>query len=309
MIENKFARIDKSLVCKEKVALFSIYYPTELSSQMECLVEKGAPLVAEKKALIASKKALYVLETDMDRYREFCEKQNSLKNKEQYEENTKKIYTKATSVIDEIYHNPETLGGYEKTKDVVNDLVYNILDDKFTMHSLMKIATHDYYTHTHSLNVSVYALSLGAHLKLSKKELALLGESALLHDLGKSKIAKEIINKNGKLTDEEFNKMKKHPELGFHLAVAMGIKDKNILYGIRHHHEKMDGSGYPSKLRGESIPLFARIIALCDIFDALTSERSYKAAMSTFDALKLMKKNMSNHVDLKLLNKMIKMFK
>ncbi len=309
MSQDKFIRIDKSLVCKEEVALFSIYYPTELSSQMECLIEKGIPLVEGKRRVVTSKKALYILETDRDQYREFCELQNSLKSKEQYEENTKKLYTKATSIIDEIYHNPETLGGYEKTKDIVNDLVHNILDDNFTMHSLMKIATHDYYTHTHSLNVSVYALSLGAHLKLSKKELALLGESALLHDLGKSKIAKEIINKNGKLTDEEFNKVKKHPELGFHLAVGMGIKDKNILYGIRHHQEKMDGSGYPSKLRGESIPLFARIIALCDIFDALTSERSYKTAMSTFDALKLMKKNMNNHVDLKLLNEMIKMFK
>ncbi len=309
MPQDKFIRIDKSLVCKGENALFSIYYPTELSAQMECLIEKGAPLVEEKRKVVTSKKSLYILKIDREQYIEFCELQNSLKKKEKYEENTKKLYTKATSVIAEIYNNPETLGGYEKTKDVVNDLVHNILDDNFSMRSLMKITTHDFYTHTHSLNVSVYALSLGVHLKLSEKELALLGEAALLHDLGKSKIAKEIINKNGILTDEEFSKMKKHPELGFHLAVQMGIKDKNILYAIRHHHEKIDGSGYPSKLRGDSIPLFARIVGLCDIFDALTSKRSYKAAMSTFDALRLMKTDMHNHVDLKLLNEMIKMFK
>jgi len=89
----------------------------------------------------------------------------------------------------------------------------------------------------------------------------------------------------------------------------MGIKNKNVLHGIRYHHEKMDGSGYPSKLKGENIPKFARIVGLCDIFDALTSKRSYKEAMSTYDALSLIKKNMANHVDLNLLNEMIKMFK
>ena len=106
-----------------------------------------------------------------------------------------------------------------------------------------------------------------------------------------------------------FNKVKKHPELGFHLAVSMGIKNQDTLHGIRHHHEKMDGSGYPSGLRGNSIPIYARIVGLCDVFDALTSKRSYKEAMTTFEALKLIKTNMNNHIDMKLLNEMIKMFK
>ena len=173
----------------------------------------------------------------------------------------------------------------------------------------MTIASHDYYTHTHSINVTIYALSLGSFLGIKGHALAELGEAALLHDLGKSKVDIEIINKNGKLTDKEFEEMKKHPLLGYTLGLKLGIKSRDVLEGIRHHHEKMDGSGYPLRMRGEKIPYFARIIGICDIFDALTSRRSYKEPMTSFDALLLMKTTMKEHIDPKLLNSMIKMFR
>jgi putative nucleotidyltransferase with HDIG domain len=173
----------------------------------------------------------------------------------------------------------------------------------------MKIATHDYYTHTHSINVAIYALSLGSFLGFNEVELEELGEAALLHDLGKSKIASEIINKKGKLTIQEFEIIKKHPNYGVSLGLKLGIKNKKILEGIKYHHEKMDGSGYPSGLYRDEIPLYAKIIGICDIFDALTSQRSYKRAMTSFEALKLMKVDMNKHLDIKLLNQMILMFK
>jgi len=306
MISDKYFRIDKEILHNEDISHFDIYYPIDLSSNLECLISKGHEITPNHIRLMEEKQSLFIKVSEKELYKKFIEDSSSQKK---YHIKTTAIYKKATDVIDELYHNPETLGGSQKSKEVVNDLVHTILDDEFTIRSMIQIIAHDYYTHTHSLNVSVYALSLGASLGMSKEELNELGESALLHDLGKSKVAIEIINKNGKLTDDEFNKMKKHPELGFHLAVGMGIKNKNVLHGIRYHHEKMDGSGYPSKLKGENIPKFARIVGLCDIFDALTSKRSYKEAMSTYDALSLIKKNMANHVDLNLLNEMIKMFK
>lgn len=305
MLQRKYMKIDKTMVCMDSVSKFSIYFPLSLDSEMECIIEKGKNVSPENRDSIREISSLFINISDKEEYKMHC---NNFAKKADYHKKSTAVYSKATDAINELYHNPETLGGKEKSKEVVNDLVQTILDDEFTIRSLMAIATHDYYTHTHSLNVSVYALSLGSFLKLNEVELSELGEAALLHDLGKSKVAVEIINKNGKLTDEEFTKMKKHPELGFHLAVSMGIKNKNTLHGIRHHHEKMDGSGYPSGLKGDSIPLTARIVGLCDIFDALTSKRSYKEAMTTFDALKLIKTNMNNHVDLKLLNVMIKMF-
>ena len=165
----------------------------------------------------------------------------------------------------------------------------------------MSIATHDYYTHTHSLNVAIYTLSLGAYLKLDEQALNDLGHAGFLHDLGKRKIDVGIINKKGKLDTKEFKIMQAHSELGYKIAIKMGIKNEDILSGIRYHHEKMDGTGYPHGLKEKDIPFFARIVGLCDIFDALTSKRSYKNAMSTFDALLLVKTKMNHHVDMKLL--------
>ncbi|MDO8453920.1 MAG: HD domain-containing protein, partial [Sulfurimonas sp.] len=162
-------------------------------------------------------------------------------------------------------------------------------------------------THTHSLNVSVYALCLGAALGLKEEKLVPLGRAALLHDLGKSKINYEVINKNGVLSQEEFEEMKSHPSLGYDIAINIGINDKNILDGIRHHHEKLDGNGYPDNLKEHEIKLFPRIIGICDVFDALTTRRSYKEAIRSFNALQIMKLEMNAHLDMKILNVFIKM--
>lgn len=226
-----------------------------------------------------------------------------------FEERSAAIYSNATRILDDLFSNPETLGNYESSKGVVDDLVDNILDDSFTLKSLLSIAEHDYYTHTHSINVCIYAVSLGSFLGMDKERLSELGEAALLHDLGKSKIPSEIINKNGKLSDKEFKRMMAHPSLGYAIGVKLGITNKRVLLGIKHHHEKFDGTGYPDGFMGNGIPIFARIIGLCDIFDALTSKRSYKEAMSTFEALKLMKLQMNSHIDLRLLESMVKMFR
>jgi len=208
-----------------------------------------------------------------------------------------------------LYNNPAALGNYETSKDIVGELVSTILDNNLTIKSLMGLAEHDYYTHTHSLNVSIYALSLGAYLKLDKDMLEKLGESALLHDLGKREIDADIINKNGKLTDKEFEIMKDHSMFGFKLAIKMGVRSKVVLEGIKYHHERVDGTGYPDGLKDKDIPLFAKIVAITDVFDALTSKRSYKDAMQTFEALKLMKLKMNDHLDVKLINDMIMMFR
>lgn len=309
MSQNKFMEIDRDNLCAGYVAEFNIFLPTSISSEMDCFLTKGAIVRPEDKKRIDEEEFIYINQQDKKDYQFFRDNYTLYIKRVEHDNKSAVVYAKAINTIEELYNNPDISGGSEKSKDVVNNLVKIILGDEFTLRSLMQIATHDYFTHTHSLNVSIYSITLGSFLILNEDELSDLGEAALLHDLGKSKIDKEIINKNGKLTDEEFSKVKKHPELGFQLAISMGIKNKSTLYGIRYHHEKMNGTGYPLGLMGESIPLNARIIGLCDIFDALTSRRSYKNAMSSFEALKLMKTEMKNHIDLKLLNVMIKMFK
>ena len=171
------------------------------------------------------------------------------------------------------------------------------------------MATPDYHTHTHSLNVAVYAICLGSYLKMDKISLSELGEAGLLHDLGKSKIDPNIVKKNGSLNKKEFETMMTHPLLGHSLGVKIGINNNKILSAIKYHHEKIDGTGYPNGLAGVAIPLYARIVGICDIFDAITCKRSYKDALTTYEALKHMKNNMKGHIDPSLLNSMMQMFK
>jgi HD-GYP domain-containing protein (c-di-GMP phosphodiesterase class II) len=144
----------------------------------------------------------------------------------------------------------------------------------------------DPYTRGHTQRVAELSLAIGKDLRLSPEELRVLGRAALLHDIGKIAVPDAILNKPGKLTDEEFAVIKEHPLRGY----AMLVKVRSLrgeLGGVRSHHERLDGTGYPDGLSGAAIPLNARIIAVADVFDALTSMRIYRGAWSQEEALAL----------------------
>lgn len=305
MVLEKYLTIKKDIIQKGKTFEFDIYFYAKDKELVRLIKEKNSTFSHHDVVLVREKKDIYINRFDKDIYEKYLA---SILKDVKIKKLTA-IYSKATDAIEEIYNNPETLGGNEKSKKVVNDLVSTILDDDFTVSSLMNIATHDYYTHTHSLNVAIYALSLGSFLKLDVISLKKLGHAGFLHDLGKKSLDSKIINKKGSLTKEEFNIVKTHSELGYNFALKMGVDNVETLDAIRYHHEKIDGSGYPFGLKGEEIPFFARIISICDVFDALTSTRSYKKALSIYDALFLIKTEMKHHLDMDLLKSMIKMFK
>jgi len=142
----------------------------------------------------------------------------------------------------------------------------------------------DPYTHGHSYRVSRYALLIGEELGLPDQQMQALEYAALLHDLGKIGIDGEIIAKPGKLTPEEFEMMKTHPVKGAKIIERLRFL-KEAADVVKYHHERMDGNGYPEGLRGEQIPLAARILHVCDTFDAMTSSRPYREALSVERAL------------------------
>ncbi len=137
----------------------------------------------------------------------------------------------------------------------------------------------------HAQRVSAMAVRLGRAAGLSDGVLSSLGRGALLHDLGKEQLPGGLLGKSGALTDHEWILMRRHPQLGFDLARGQGIDDRQALLVILHHHERWDGTGYPMGLKHRTIPLVARITALCDVFDALISKREYKDAWSLDRAL------------------------
>lgn len=310
--QKKFFSIDKRLITEGAKIDFKLYQSNETKTTMSVFLQSDTVIDGNAKVKLREIEMLYVSEEEHARYQAYMQQhiQTIVGNGEiPTESKAAIIYERATEVIDAMFKNPESLENIKNIQPLVNSFVDIILHDLSAVESLMKITAHDYYTHTHSINVSIYTLSLGSFLGIEGKDLEILGMAAVLHDLGKSKVDSAIINKNGKLSDEEFGEMKKHPALGHEIALELGISDVRILTGIRHHHEKMNGGGYPDNIQGDNISQFARIIGVCDVFDALSTKRSYKDPMSSFEALKLMKETMHEHLDMEMVNAFIKMLR
>lgn len=305
-----YLSIDKRLITEGQKLDFDLYTRSEGKSGMTLFLQSDIPVDGNHKVTLREIESLYIIGDEQPKYDLYAQQhiKNVATNKDiPFAEKAGIVYEKASAVMDELFNNPDSLENMRKSQAIVDGFVALALQDEATLASVMKIAAHDYYTHTHSLNVSIYSLSLAKFIGLKDQDLADMGMASMLHDLGKSKVDWKIINKNGKLTDEEFNSMKRHPGSGYDIAVKMGIKDKRILSGIRSHHERLDGTGYPDGLKDKEISLFARIIAVCDVFDALTTKRSYKDAMRSYDAISIMKKQMQGHLDMRLVDTLINM--
>lgn len=173
-------------------------------------------------------------------------------------------------------------------KEALTMIIEDLSRNPSAMIMLTDMSVTDHYLYQHSLNVCIYATMLGLSNGYSQNDLAVLGLGALLHDIGKTKIPLDILRKPGKLLESEFEEMKQHAEFGYRL-----LKDEpNIPLLSAHcalqHHERMDGSGYPRGIRGEEIHDFAKWIGLVDSYDAMTSNRAYRAAMLPHQAMEVL---------------------
>jgi HD-GYP domain-containing protein (c-di-GMP phosphodiesterase class II) len=148
----------------------------------------------------------------------------------------------------------------------------------------------DGYTHKHSERVAAFGVRLARHLGFDADSRAVVELSGLLHDVGKIGVPDAILNKPGKLTDEEFTQMRLHPVHGARiLSQIQSDKVVSILPGVKYHHERWDGKGYPDGLKGEEIPLLGRVLGVADFLDALSSDRSYRKGLSLGEALAMVK--------------------
>ncbi|UIN22324.1 HD-GYP domain-containing protein [Herbaspirillum frisingense] len=176
----------------------------------------------------------------------------------------------------------------ERCVSVVEEIASSVVKSPSGMLSVLRLKLADEYTYLHSVAVCALMVALGRTLGLDEAACREAGLGGFLHDVGKAFIPHELLNKPGKLTDEEFTQIKKHPELGYKYL----SQDPNVPDYARdvclHHHEKMDGNGYPEALRSGSISLYSRMAAICDVYDALTSDRPYKRAWDPAEAISTM---------------------
>lgn len=304
-----YVLIDKRMLKVGDLIKFNLFFNDALT-HMSLFLQSDTVIDQEHKTKLKEIERLYIHQKENDEYETFVEEklQNTVEDDSiSLDEKVDIVYTSTSRLTDSLYKNPDALENVQHSKKIVEPILETIFHNKKTIKSFFKIIGYDYYTHTHSLNVSIYALCLGFEMGLDEKTLNDLGCAALLHDLGKSNIDHRIVNKPGPLSQEEFEKMKTHPYLGYEIALKIGIKNRDILDGIKHHHEKLDGNGYPDRLKDNEITLFPRIIGVCDVFDALTTKRSYKPAMHSYDAIFLMKTRMPKHLDIKIIDTFIKM--
>lgn len=264
------------------------------------LFPKGTVITSEiiEKLLSRGIKSVKIVGGDDDKI-----KTRVVHNTTPEEEEQKQRITRALTDLEDIFDCNEEIkelsqAAVQKVDRIAGDIIDDIAKDtSFLGNQMIALQNYDDYTYKHCLRVSMMAASVCAELQLSPEETKETVIAGLLHDIGKSNIDHEIIIKPGKLTNDEFDEIKKHPLIGYNILKQSGEYNERILSGVLYHQEKYDGSGYPVGLKGKFIPLIARILTICDVFDALTSNRPYRTPWSVAETEEYIFGSCGTHFD------------
>lgn len=257
---------------------------------------------------------LYVRVTERDGYHKYIEENlPKILDDESIDvtERGKVFYSATTNIIEETFENrlPGTFKEehYKRISDMIGSSI-PFLTTSATLKTLQPLINKDYYTYSHSINTMIYFISLLTIMSpdYTRAQLEACATGAVLHDIGKCRMI-DLVKKEGPLTPEEWVKMKTHPSLGNDICENQSLSIPQITRKIiRQHHEKLDGKGYPSMLKEEDISKEVRAMTICDIYDAITTKRSYKDAKTPFQALQILS-TMRGQIDMDILIKFIKM--
>lgn len=252
--------------------------------------------------LLGSAKCIEKLESSFHAVKTFIEDEKIVLSKE-----TQLEAFKAVSDVVHQVKNDAVING-EQTRAVTRTLVEEVLQAPDAIMNLMDIKSFDDYTFTHNVNVAAISLLIGSSMGLTKDELEELATGCMLHDVGKIKIPIDLLNKEGSLSDDEFVELRSHPRQGYDILVkSRGLSEESRLVALQ-HHEKFQGNGYPAKLRGNEITLYSRICSVADVYDALTTDRPYRLAMSPYDAIKILTSGVDRHFDPDVLTAFVRKF-
>jgi HD-GYP domain-containing protein (c-di-GMP phosphodiesterase class II) len=284
---------------------FALYLGVPWRSGQRYILYKAAHIdLSEKKRrelLANGVTTLYVRDDDAGDYYQYVDQtigQMMVSGKMSPKERSHILYETTQSLVKTTFERPDSPLLISTNRKVVQHTVTALVAEPSMMRTMASLFAYDYSLYTHSVHVSVLGTGLlletGTHTAEELRDIAM---GYLLHDIGKSRVPAEIVRKPGMLTPLETRQMERHPVLGVDLMQHHEAMTPQALGVVRHHHEKLNGNGYPQRLSGAAIPVETRICSVVDIFDALTSHRVYKPALSGYDALRHMFEHMTHELD------------
>lgn len=297
---QKFFKIRVSTILPNRPTTFDLYIM--INGRYIHYLRIGESINAEKIASLERADVFYVPEAQRSDYKNYVF--NRL-NEEEIAVQTKAQILRESSLTlaEEIFENPDVHRALNESKELVTNFIDFMETHPEGMAHLISLSSHDFYTYNHSLDVGIYSLGLGQVVGYSKEDLLELGRGALFHDIGKRNVAVEIICKNGPLNDAEWAQMQKHPQYGLRILTEYNCSEAMKACCFE-HHESFLGNGYPQQLSGPEIHPMARIVAITDTYDALTTKRSYNQPMTPTAALEFMSTKLAARYDSDLLKAM-----
>ncbi len=281
------------------------------------ILRRGAKVSSNDLAVFREKyRQLYVPESQRADYLRSLE----TRSPEQVRKRAGVLKEAAIGYLDQLFKKPEELTAetLSQTLDGFKDVALGMVD---ALHAqsldsvrdlIGKLSFHDFYTYDHSINVAMYSILIyrAAKPDATREEAMAAGLGGLLHDIGKIKIPTHIINKPGKLTPTEFRKIQEHPDHGIalleipNLRIPEGVDLKLVRKVVHEHHENFDGTGYPRQVKGTDIALVARVTAVADFFDAITTKRAYAEPLPVDQALEVIRSTAGKKIDPELLKQL-----
>jgi len=243
---------------------------------------------------------VYITAGERGKYQHYLEDHLGSMLRDEHIESEKRVhilYDAATGLLQDVWRDPSRPELQRRSAALVKNTFTCLLGQSDFVGHVVSAMSRQYSTYTHSVNVCLYSLALAKHLGLGVAAVEELGLGTFLHDVGKINVPERILEKKGSLTLEEMRVVMKHPEQGVAILQKVAPLDEGVYHIVLQHHEKCDGSGYPQRLREGSIHLYAKIACLIDVFDALTSDRPYKAGCPADEAFKLMRDEMAGCFD------------
>lgn len=305
MENNTYFRVRLTTIRPDKVTSFNIYV---FIDGKHYLYLKAGDRIADGKKIETlhdrdTGSSFFVKTSDKELYRAWV-REEMVSNVLSPEQKAKILRESSIAIMEDLFEVPDVNQAMDDAKPIIAEFINFMEHHPDSIQFMLSLSGHDFYTYNHSLDVSIYALGLGGVIGYDKKTLEELGLGSLFHDVGKRNVSLDILCKKGPLDETEWAQMKMHAAFGLQIMNQHPNISDAVKAAAFEHHESWEGNGYPQQLRGQEIHPFARIVALTDTYDAMTTQRSYNKPMSPLDALTMMKEKLAGRYDPELLKAM-----